>query len=119
MTCYKFISSTAVTVSGTQVVIQIPANTFNNGDNICLLVAQDIPSASSANTVTVQIGSSGTAYPMIKICGDNVRADQIRSNTAYKLYVGTDPGHFTVKNSRCLPCTSFVTPQLSATTAAA
>lgn len=118
MTCYKFISSTAVTVSGTQVVIQIPADTFNNGDNICLLVAQDMPSASSANTVAIQIGSTTTTYPVLKICGNNVRADQIRSNTAYKLLVGTDPGHFTVKNSRCLPCTSFVTPQITGTAAA-
>lgn len=121
MTCCanKFISSTAVSVSGTQVVIQIPARTFNNGENICLLIAQDIPSASSANTVTIQIGTSGTAYPMIKTCGNNVRGDQIRRNTIYRLYVGTAPGHFMVKNSKCLPCTSFVPSQISETTTAA
>lgn len=119
MTCCnrnRFISSTAVTVSGTQVVIQIPDNTFNDGDTICLLIAQDIPSSSSANTVTIQIGSSGTAYPMTKVCGDNVRADQIRRNTIYRLYVGTAPGHFMIRNSKCLPCTNFVAPQINATT---
>ena len=117
MTCCanRFISSTAVTVSGTQVVIQIPDHTFNDGDHICLLIAQDIPSALSSNTVTIQIGASGTAYPMTKICGDNVRGDQIRKNTVYRLHVGTSPAHFLVRNSRCLPCTSFTPPQLSAT----
>lgn len=114
--CSQFISSTTVSVSGTEVVIQIPTNTFNNGDLIRLLVAQDIPSALGTNTVSIQIGSSTTTYPLIKRCGDNVRGDQIRRNTIYNLYVGTSPGHFMVRNSQCLPSTSYVSPQISSTT---
>lgn len=120
MTCcnkYRFISTTGVSVIGTQLVLTIPSNTYNNGERICLLVAQDLPSSSSANSVAIQIGTSTTYYPVIKVCGNNVRADQINRNVIYRLTIGTDPGHFTVNNSRCLPCTSFVPLQIDATTA--
>ncbi len=110
--CKKFISTTANSVVGTQLILTIPATTFNDGDIIYLYVSQSLTSALSTNSVAIQIGTSDTYYPLVKVCGNNVRADQIRDATIYKLTVKTDPGHFIVNGSKCLPCSLFVLPQI-------
>lgn len=110
--CNKFITTTSNSVVDTQLILSIPQTTFNDGDIIYLYVAQSLTSALSSNSVAIQIGSSATYYPLVKTCGNNVRADQIRDATIYKLTVKTDPGHFIVNGSKCLPCSLFVLPQL-------
>lgn len=114
--CNPFISSTSSSVVGSQLIITIPQATYNNGDVIYLYVAQPLASSLSSLSVAVQIGTGTTYYPLVKLCGNNVRADQMRTQTIYKLTVLTDPAHFIVNGSRCLPCTTFVPPQIPAPT---
>lgn len=115
--CNKFITTTQNNVIGTQLVLTIPSTTFNDGDVIYLYIAQSLTSALSSNPVAIQIGTGETYYPLVKTCGNNVRADQLRDATIYKLTVKTDPGHFIVNGSKCLPCSLFVPTQIPTTTA--
>lgn len=116
--CNSFVPTTANSVVSTQLILTIPNTTYNNGDVIYLYIAQPLSSALSSLTVAIQLGTSTTYYPLVKCCGNNVHADQLRANTIYKLTIKTDPGHFIVNGSKCLPCSSFVPPQITGTAAA-
>lgn len=110
--CNSFVPSTAINVIGTQLVITIPQATYNNGDVIYLYLAQPLTSSLSSLSAAIQIGTGATYYPLVKLCSNNVRADQLRTRTVYKLTVMTDPGHFVVNGSKCLPCSTFVPSQI-------
>ena len=117
--CNSFVPSTSNSVVGTQLIITIPQATYNNGDVLYLYIAQPLVSALSDLSVAIQIGTDTTYYPLVKVCSNNVRADQLRTRTIYKLTAMTDPGHFVVNGSKCLPCSTFVPPQIPAATTTA
>lgn len=107
--CNNFVATTAVTVSGTNLVLTIPSNNYRNDSNVCICVAQALPSGvTSALTVVVQIGTNQTLYPLRTACGHNVYGDQIFSRRMYCTKVATDSGTFVIRNSKCLPCTSAI-----------
>lgn len=110
--CNSFVPTTSNSVVGTQLILSIPQATYNNGDVIYLYIAQPLTSALSDLSVAIQIGTGTTYYPLVKVCSNNVRADQLRTRTIYKLTVMTDPGHFVVNGSKCLPCSIFTPPQI-------
>lgn len=109
--CSNFITTTSVTVSGTNLVLQIPSNNYSNDGEVCICVAQALPSGvSSSLSVVVQIGTATTLYPLRTKCGHNVYGDQIRTRTLYCTRVAADTATF-VFNGRCrLPCTTAVIP---------
>ena len=113
----KLVVSTSITLNGTtSVQITIPATTFNNGESFGLYLAQ--PIANNGTALPVEIVMNGTAYPLLKPCGNNVMSDQLRTQRRYVVRVGTNPTHFTIKCSNALAGTSYVAPQLVPTEAA-
>lgn len=107
----KIIVSTEIALNGTtSVQITIPATTFNNGENFGLYLAQ--PIANNGTALPVEILMAGTAYPLLKPCGNNVMSDQLRTQRRYVVRCGTNPNHFTIKCSDSLCRTSYVAPQL-------
>lgn len=110
-TCSKFVATTAVTLTGGNLVLQIPSNNYVNNGEVCICVAQSIPAGVTAATpVVVQIGAAVTTYPMKTKCGHNVYGDQIKSRKLYCTRVATDTAVF-VYNGRCpLPCTKHIFP---------
>lgn len=113
----KLIISTAVAVSGSNLVITIPTTTLQSRQKICLLLAQNIPSG--AGTLPVVISDGSTTIAMLRPCGDYVRADQLRTRRRYVLTVATTPASAIVRNAQCLECTAYTQPQiLPATTSA-
>lgn len=114
--CRHFRRTTAVTLTGSQLIITIPKDTFSNGEKICIGIAQTIPeNVSSADTVVIQIGDATTYQSLITKCGNLVRGDQIRQGKTYHIYAATDSGLFVV-NSCELCRTSFNYPLMPATT---
>ena len=114
----KMIVSTSIALNGTtSVQITIPATTFNNGETFGLYLAQ--PIANNGSPLPVEIVMNGTAYPLLKPCGNNIMSDQLRTQRQYPVRVGTNPNHFTIKCSNLLAGTTFVAPQLVPTTEAA
>lgn len=109
--CCKLIVSTEIALNGTtSLQITIPAETFNNGETFGLYLAQAIPS--TGTPLPVEIVIDGTAYPLIKPCGNNVMSDQLRTQRFYPIRVGTNPNHFTVRCPGMLCGTAYVAPQL-------
>jgi hypothetical protein len=109
--CCKLIVSTEIALNGTtSLQITIPTETFNNGETFGLYLAQAIPS--TGTPLPVEIVVDGTAYNLLKPCGNYVMSDQLRTQRFYPLRVGTNPAHFTVRYPATLCRTAYVAPQL-------
>lgn len=103
--CTHFVKSNSITVSGNNVVINIPVPelTLENGRKICICLAQAIPNgASLSQTVVITVGTGTTRYPLRTRSGNNVRGDQIKSRKVYHTFVAADSGLFVV--SACELC---------------
>ena len=63
----KTILTTAVAVSGTNLVLTLPEMTFNNCQHYCIRIAQDIPAtATNLMNVAIQNGATTTLYPIVR-----------------------------------------------------
>lgn len=113
--CIHFVRSTAVTVAGGVLTINIPNNFGNieNGEKVCICIIQSIPdTVTSADTVGITIGTDVTVYPLRTKCGNNVRGDQVRTRKVYHVYAATDIPVFVVSGSE-LCKTSYNYPVLT------
>lgn len=90
--CDKLVISTAIAVSGTNLVVTIPAGSYNNNCKYCIVLAQSIPSAATVNMpVLIQIGTGTELYPLVNRCCKPVTACAIRTRTKYSTFVETTP----------------------------
>jgi hypothetical protein len=91
--CKKLTLSTAIAVSGSNLVITIPSGCYLDDTKYCIVTAQSIPSTATINMpVYVQIGSTGTVlYPLINCDGTQIVAADIQKRTRYATRVETSP----------------------------
>lgn len=96
--CKRFVISSAVTFTGGNLVINIPAGAYANGEKYCIVVAQTIPSTTTINApVYVTIGTGTTLYPVTNRCCAQLTACAIRTRTKYSTVVSTTPTGGTFK----------------------
>ncbi len=89
--CEHPVISQAVTVSGGNVLINLPAGTYNNGEKYCIVVAQSIPTtATIASPVYITIGTGTEQYPLTTHNCAQVTACGIRTRTRYAVCVSTN-----------------------------
>lgn len=87
--------TTAVAVSGTNLVLTIPQGTYVNNKCFWLNVAQAIPTTiTQYMPVVVQIGTGETLYPVRTRCGHNVYANQLKTGRFYLMITAADSGTF-------------------------
>ena len=104
--CDRLILSQAVTFTGGNLVINLPAGSYNNGEKYCIVVAQAIPAAATINApVVITIGTGTQQYPLTDRCCAQVTACGIRTRTRYSAVVSTSPtgGTFRLLGNTC-PC---------------
>lgn len=104
--CDKLILSQAVTFTGGNLVINLPANSYQNGCKYCIVIAQTIPAATTINApVVITIGAGTEQYPLTNRCCAQITACGIRSRTRYSTVVSTSAtgGTFKLLGSAC-PC---------------
>jgi hypothetical protein len=90
--CQNVRISTSVTFNGTNVVINIPAGSYENNHNYCIIVAQSIPSTAVINSgVVITIGSGTVQYPVVKSDCSQLTACGLASRTKYPMRVETTP----------------------------
>lgn len=95
--CCNEILTTAVAVTDDTLVLTIPDSTYINCQNYTLRLAQSIPTTATAlMPVVIQIGTETTQYPLVKKCGHNVYANQLRTRRRYRVVVAADTARFTV-----------------------
>lgn len=109
--CTHFVKTNDITLNNSVLELNIPEETYNNKEKVCICVAQTIPDVKNTDKVTVTIGKNATQYPLVTRRGNFVHADQIRSRKVYHTNVATDTAVFLV--SPCELCkTSFNFPVL-------
>ena len=90
--CDKLIISTDVAFTGGNLVITIPAGSYNNNCKYCIVVAQAIPATTTINApVVIQIGTGAQLYPLTKCNCRPVTVCGIRTRTKYSVCVETTP----------------------------
>ena len=86
--CDKLILSNSVSYNGTNLVINIPAGSYNNGEKYCIVVAQAIPDTTTINApVVITVGAGTALYPLTKRNCAQVTACGIRTRTRYAVCV--------------------------------
>lgn len=88
--CDKIRISQAVTFSSGTLIINLPAGSYNDGEKICIIVAQSIPSTTTINSpVVITVGEGTQQYPLTKCDCSQVTACSLRTRTRYSVCVST------------------------------
>lgn len=102
--CDKIRISTAVEFTDGNLVITLPAGSYENGEKYCIVVAQSIPDATTINApVVIQIGEGTEQYPLQRCNCSQATACNIRTRTRYSTVVVTSPtsGSFRLLGRTC------------------
>lgn len=90
--CNKLVISTAVTFANGELIITLPAGSYNNNEKYCIVVAQAIPTTTTIGApVVIQIGSGTVTYPLTRCDCVQAVACNIRTRTRYETKVETSP----------------------------
>ena len=89
--CDKLVLSQSVTFTGGNLVINLPAGSYNNCEKYCIVVAQSIPTTTTISApVVITIGDGTETYPLTKRNCAQVTACGIRTRTRYSVCVVTN-----------------------------
>ena len=103
-------SVTVVTIDDVAtLVVDVPAQSFNNNQRGCIVITQNIPDAATINMpVAISIGGvTTTVYPVVDCNCANVIACQLRTRKRYPFVVrvnGTNGTFKILRNLSCAPC---------------
>lgn len=126
--CRNLVISQSVAFTGGNLVITLPAGSYNNGCKYCIIIAQTIPTDTTIGAnVVFQIGTGTEQYPLVNRCCKQVTACGVRTRTKYSTVVTTSAtgGAFKLLGkASCAPDNSLAsidgtTPATPATPAAA
>lgn len=102
--CPRLIISDSVTFTAPNLIIDIPAGSYANSQQYCIVVAQAIPEGTTLTApVFITIGGGTELYPLNRCNGVQATAAGIRSRTKYKTVVNTttDSGAFRLRGNIC------------------
>ena len=105
--CDHLAISTAVAFTDGNLVVTLPADSFRNGEKVCIVIAQTIPADTTITApVVIQIGDGTEQYPLTTRCCAQVSACGIRTRTRYATRVVTSATGATFRmlgNPSCSP----------------
>ena len=88
--CPKFILSQSVTFTGGNLVVNLPANSYGNCKDYCIVLAQSLPDETTINApVVFTIGGGTTTYPFVNCDCTPILASQVRTRRLYKVRINT------------------------------
>ena len=88
--CDRLIISQTVTFTAPNLIINLPAGSYQNCERYCIVVAQAIPEATTINApVFISIGDGTELYPLNRCNGVQATASGIRTRTRYATRVST------------------------------
>lgn len=105
--CNHLVISEAVAFTGGNLVVTLPANSFADGEKVCIVIAQTIPAETTITApVVIQIGDGTVQYPLTNRCCAQVTACGLRTRTRYATRVVTSAVGATFRmlgNPSCSP----------------
>jgi hypothetical protein len=103
--CNRLVFSNSITVANGELVINLPLNTYSDGQKFCLVLIQNIPDTATINMpVVVTIGTETTTYPVTNCNCSQVTACSLRTRTRYPMRVITSAISATFRILRNLSC---------------
>lgn len=88
--CDKLILSETVTYTAPNLVVNIPAGAYANGEKYCIVIAQTIPETTTINApVVITIGDGTVEYPLVGCDCRPITASSLRNRTKYSTRVIT------------------------------
>jgi len=88
--CDRMVFSQSVTFTDGNLVVNIPAGSYDDGDWLCIVIIQPIPAETTIGApVVITIGSGTELYPLTNRCCVQVTACGVRSRTKYTVCVAT------------------------------
>ena len=88
--CPRLVISQAVTFSGGNLIVNLPAGSYLNGEKYCIVIAQAIPSTTTINApVVITIDTGTQQYPLTRCNCAQVTACGVRTRTRYSVCVAT------------------------------
>ena len=88
--CDHLAISTAVAFTDGNLVVTLPADSFRDGEKVCIVIAQTIPADTTITApVVIQIGEGTEQYPLTTRCCAQVSACGVRTRTRYATRVVT------------------------------
>lgn len=89
--CDRLVISQSVTFAAGTLTINLPAGSYRNGCQYCIVVAQTIPATATITApVVITIGTGTETYPLVGCDCAQLTACAIRSRTRYATRVATD-----------------------------
>ncbi|MCI8276843.1 MAG: hypothetical protein HFJ46_02800 [Clostridia bacterium] len=105
--CDKMILSQAITFTGGNLVVDLPARAYENRTKYCIVFAQTIPTTATINApVVFTINGGTTQYPFVNKDCTPIYASQVRTRRIYPSRVNTavnTAGVFKYVGDCCLP----------------
>lgn len=105
--CDRLVLSQAITFTGGNLVVNLPAGSYNNNEKYCIILAQTIPSTTTINApVVFTIGTGTQQYQLVNRCCRPVTACGVRTRTKYSVCVETTAATAVFKmlgNPSCQP----------------
>lgn len=96
--CKNLIISQSLTFSEGNLIIGIPEGSYEDGERVCIVVAQNLPTNTTINAnVVIQIGNGDALYPVTKCDCAPLSACAIKSRTKYSMIVRTTVDSATFK----------------------
>ena len=90
--CDKLIISQSITFTDGNLVVNLPAGSYNNNCKYCIVLAQAIPATTTINApVVITIGTGTQQYQLVNRCCRPVTACGVRTRTKYSTIVETTP----------------------------
>ena len=88
--CDRLIISEAVTFTTPNLIINLPAGSYQNCEKYCVVIAQAIPAETTITApVFITIGDGTELYPLVRCNGAQATASGIRTRTRYATRVAT------------------------------
>lgn len=102
--CDKLIISQSITFTGGNLIINLPAGSYNNNCKYCIILAQTIPATTTIGApVLITIGTGTQQYQLVNKNCRPVMACGVRTRTKYSVCVETTPtgGIFKMLGNPC------------------
>lgn len=116
--CPRLILSETVTFTGGNLVIDLPAGSYNAGQEYCIVVSEAIPATTLRGApVYFTIGGGAVLYPFVSCNGTQLTERVIDTRTRYSVCVNTTAsgGSFKLMGKACVLNINNALPSIDGT----
>lgn len=90
--CPRLVLTTGVTFDATSntLNLSIPETSYRNGDKVCIVIAQAIPTTTTISALVYVFVGGTSAFQLVRCNGGQVTANELRTRTRYSTHVVTN-----------------------------